>query len=69
MPGGGHPDQGRGRESEEDTAGRIAASLAGLATALALIVLSLRVTDHLHRMAQLQDCVLSGQTDCGTPQR
>jgi hypothetical protein len=64
MPSGSRPDHGRERESEEDAANRVTASLAGLALALVLIVLSLSVTDHLRRMVSLQDCVLSGRTDC-----
>jgi hypothetical protein len=69
MPGGqlDHHDTERG--SEEEAADRVTASLAGLALTLALIVVSLCVTDHLRRMANLQDCVLSGRTDCTASQR
>ena len=65
MPGG----QGGEREDEEDAADRTTASLAGLAMALALIVISLCVADHLRRVATFQDCVLSGRTDCAISQR
>ena len=68
MPGG-QLDQGGECESEEDAADRITASLAGFAMALALIVVSLCVTDHLRRVAAFQDCALSGRTDCAMPQR
>lgn len=68
MPGG-RLDRGRERESEEDAADRVTTSLAGLAMALALVVISLYVTDHLRRMANLQDCMLSGRTDCAVSQR
>lgn len=58
--------RGRGpeRESRQDADDRVTASLAGLALALALVVLSLFLTDHLRSMAHLQDCLLAGRTDC-----
>ena len=68
MPGG-QLDHGGERGSEEDAADRVTASLAGLAMTLVLIVISLCVTDHLRRMANIQDCVLSGRTDCTASQR
>lgn len=64
MPSGRRPDWTSRRESQHDEADRVTASLAGLAMALALVVLCLFLTDHLRIKAQMEDCLLAGRTDC-----
>ncbi len=51
------------REREEDDR-RFTSSLAGLAVALFLILISLYVTEQLAAESKLEDCVLQGRMDC-----
>jgi hypothetical protein len=51
-------------ESDEMAADRQTASLAGLALMLALVVVSLLLVHRLHHEAQVEDCLISGRTDC-----
>ena len=48
----------------EDQERRLTASLAGLAIALLLLVVGLFLTQKLAQMAKIQDCVMSGRTNC-----
>ncbi len=57
-------NQGLEHESLQAAEDRLTASLAGLAMALALVVLGLFVADHLRSEARLQDCLLAGRTNC-----
>ncbi len=66
MPRGRQPGSNSRRESRHDAEDRITASLAGLALALALVVLCLFLTDRLRAKAQLEDCLLSGRTNCAS---
>lgn len=69
MPRGSGLDRKPGRENRREAEDRVTASLAGLALALALVVLCLFLTDHLRRMDRLQDCLLAGRTDCASAVR
>lgn len=51
-------------EENRAEADRQTASLAGLAVALALVVAGLFLIRALHSEALLEDCLLSGRTDC-----
>lgn len=51
-------------EDEQAEADRQTASLAGLAFALALVVLGLFLIRELHAKAVLEDCLLSGRSNC-----
>ncbi len=64
MPRGRQPRWNSGRESRHDDEDRVTASLAGLALALALVVVCLFLTDRLRVKAQLEDCLFSGRTNC-----
>jgi len=64
MPRGRRLDRVSGRERPQDAEDRVTASLAGLAMALALVVLCLFLTDRLHLKAQLEDCLFAGRTNC-----
>jgi hypothetical protein len=50
---------------DEMQADRQTASLAGLVVALALIVAGLFLVQRLHIESQIEDCLLSGRTNCG----
>ena len=52
-------------EDEEAGAERQTRSLAGLAVSLFLVVLSLGLIQVLHKKALIEDCVLSGRSNCG----
>ena len=54
-------DRRRNRETEES---RTTRSLAGLAMVLALIVVGLFLTQKLTGMARMEDCLMSGRTNC-----
>lgn len=56
--------EGLEHESRQDAEDRVTASLAGLAMTLALVVLCLFLASHLRSSAVLEDCLLSGRTDC-----
>lgn len=49
---------------DEKQADRQTASLAGLMIALALIVVGLFLVQRLHTESQIEDCLLSGRTNC-----
>lgn len=66
MPRGRQPGWTSRRESRHDEEDRVTASLAGLAMALALIVLCLFLTDRLRFKAQLEDCLFAGRTNCAS---
>lgn len=51
----------RDRETEES---RTTRSLAGLAVTLFLVVVGLFLTQKLAGMARLEDCLLSGRSNC-----
>ncbi len=55
-------------ESETDRreANRQTASLGGLAIALLLVVVGLYLVRHLHAEAVLEDCLMSGQSNCAS---
>ncbi len=52
------------RADDYDDADRQTASLAGVAIALFLIVIGLALVHALHAQARLEDCLLSGRTNC-----
>ncbi len=56
-------------ESEADRreANRQTASLGGLAIALFLVVVGLYLVRHLHAEVVLEECLLSGQSNCTVP--
>ncbi len=58
------PDRGLEHESRQEAEDRLTASLAGLAMALALVVLGLFLADHLRTQARLEDCLLAGRANC-----
>lgn len=49
---------------DEAAANRQTASLGGVAISLFLIVVGLFLVHELHAKAQLEDCLLSGRTNC-----
>jgi hypothetical protein len=51
-------------EDDDRSANRQTASLAGLAVVLFLVVASLFLLKHLHHTAVVEDCLLSGRTNC-----
>ena len=51
-------------EDEQAGANRQTASLAALAVVLMLIVVSLLLVRELRSQAEIQDCVMSGSTNC-----
>jgi hypothetical protein len=53
-----------GRPDPQEEANRQTASLAGLAFALALVVVSLLLVRALRHCSRVEDCMLAGQTDC-----
>ena len=54
----------RSDEDEQAEANRITGSLAGLALALLLVVVGLFLVQNLATKARLEDCLLSGRTNC-----
>lgn len=53
-------------DDEQHEADRQTASLAGLAVALLLVVVGLFLIKQLHAKTLLEDCLLSGRTNCDT---
>ena len=53
------------RDDEEADAVRRTQSLAGLAISLLLVVVSLALVQVLHSKAVMEDCLLSGRSNCG----
>ncbi len=51
---------------DEAAANRQTASLGGVAISLLLIVIGLFLVHQLHAKAQIEDCLLSGRTNCIT---
>jgi hypothetical protein len=51
-------------ESDEAGADRQTSSLAGMAVTLAVIVTCLFLTKQLHQKAAVEDCLMSGRTNC-----
>ena len=51
-------------EDDQTEDNRVTASLAGLALALALVVVSLFLVHHLHDTAAIEDCLLAGRANC-----
>ena len=60
-----HPQRWRDFEDEETAANRRSQSLAGLAVSLFVVVVSLGLIHVLHKKAMIEDCVLSGRSNCG----
>ena len=52
------------QDDDQEGADRQTASLAGLAFALLLVVVGLFLVHTLHRKAVVEDCLLSGRTNC-----
>jgi len=57
-------DFGGRSDEEQEGADRQTASLAGLAVALLLVVVGLFLVRALERKSNLEDCLLSGRTNC-----
>ncbi|MBV9539171.1 MAG: hypothetical protein JOY70_09590 [Acidisphaera sp.] len=55
-----------GTTNDRETANRQTASLAGLAVALLLVVVGLFLVKALQHKSNLEDCLLSGRTNCET---
>ena len=51
-------------DDDQDGADRQTASLAGMAVALLLVVVGLFLVHQLHHKALLEDCLLSGRSNC-----
>ncbi len=51
-------------EAEQKEEDRLTASLAGLALALLLVVVGLFLINHLRDKARIEDCLLSGRSNC-----
>jgi hypothetical protein len=65
MTGGMSPfDHTRWFEERDEEADRQTASLAAVAVTLFLIVLGLFLVQELHSKSVLEDCLLSGRTNC-----
>lgn len=54
----------RYQDEDQAEANRITTSLAGLAIALFLVVIGLYLVQNLASKARLEDCLMSGRTDC-----
>ena len=52
------------REREQEEANRQTASLAGLALALAFVVIGVFLIRELHAKAVVEDCLLAAQLNC-----
>jgi len=51
-------------DDDQEGADRQTASLAGMAVALLLVVVGLFLIHQLHHKCQLEDCILSGRSNC-----
>jgi len=51
-------------EADEETANRQTASLAGVAITLVLLVIGLFLVRELHSKSLIEDCLMSGRTQC-----
>ena len=54
----------KNQESHDEEENRVTASLAGLAFMLLLLVLGLMLVHVLQNKSRLEDCLLSGRTNC-----
>ena len=52
------------RENATQQEGRVTASTAGLAVVLALVVICFFLVKVLQKQSQLEDCLMSGRTNC-----
>ena len=59
-------DLGDARQGEDDRAeeNRLTLSLAGLALAMALVIVGLSLFTHLRDKARVEDCLLAGRLNC-----
>ncbi len=51
-------------EDEDEVANRQTASLAGVAITLLLLVIGLFLVRELHAKAMIEDCLMSGRSNC-----
>jgi hypothetical protein len=51
-------------DHDEDEDDRVTRSLAGLAAVLFLALIAIYLIMHLRAVGELQDCVMSGRTNC-----
>ena len=54
----------RKSDAERDDDDRKTAGLAGLCVLLALVVAGLFLVKHLHAVSAIEDCLLTGRTNC-----
>lgn len=52
------------RESRDEQEGRVTSSLAGLAFVLVLVIVGLFLVRVLKKQSDLEDCLMSGRTNC-----
>jgi hypothetical protein len=52
------------RESAAEQEGRVTSSLAGLAFVLVLVIVGLFLVRVLKQQSELEDCLMSGRTNC-----
>ena len=52
------------RESRDEQDGRVTSSLAGLAFVLVLVIVGLFLVRVLKKQSDLEDCLMSGRTNC-----
>ncbi|HUA53321.1 MAG TPA: hypothetical protein VMB81_14210 [Candidatus Sulfotelmatobacter sp.] len=52
------------RETKNEQEGRVTSSLAGLAFVLLLVVVGLYLVHVLKKQSELEDCLMSGRTNC-----
>jgi len=52
------------RDEQIEADHRRSAALSGLAVTLALLVASLFLVQHLHKVSKIEDCLLSGRSNC-----
>jgi len=52
------------RETRNEQEGRVTSSLAGLAFVLLLVVVGLYLVHVLKKQSDLEDCLMSGRTNC-----
>ncbi len=57
-------DETRRGEDDQAEENRVTLSLAGLAVALALVIVGLLLFTHLRDKAQIEDCLLAGRLNC-----
>ena len=52
------------RESQAEQEGRVTSNLAGLAFVLVLVIVGLLLVRVLKKQSELEDCLMSGRTNC-----